>query len=284
LKENDLRYDYIQIIGKSEVRILIVSMFTKGGYLSLFFQHIVELYSHAEYNNVREELQNFEKANKPFPECIYRELDYAVSNTYRKIREENVFPIRFLWLFELKEQVMTGVSMPLDRSHYNPEFLYARWLKCLEDESFRQEAIKEAVLFDLDNKALTWGWVLIGDTFIDDLMEIEAFYGEELMVPDKETGISSPLFVNYKSKKMWLNGAIRAVRCESKMKPRKCPACCSPRIAEILYGMPEISAKLEKDLSAGRIILGGCCISDDDPEWQCADCQMVIYKKSLAPR
>jgi hypothetical protein len=109
--------------------------------LSLFFQHIVELYSNAEYNAVRKELHNFEKANKPFPDCIYRELDYAELNTYRKIRDENVFPIRFLWLFELKEQVMMGVAMPLERSYYNPEFLYAQWLKCLEDESFRQEAI-----------------------------------------------------------------------------------------------------------------------------------------------
>lgn len=250
--------------------------------MSLFFQHIAELYSHAEYESVREEPRNFEKNTKPFPNCIYTELGYALSNTYRKIREENVFPIRFLWLFELKEQVMTGVAMPLERSHYNPELLYARWLKCLEDESFRREAIAADVLFDLDNKAisLTRGWVIIGDTFIDDLMEIEAFYGEELMVPDKATGIGRPLFVNYKTKKKWQNGAIRTVRYETKRKPKKCPACSSHRIANILYGMPDLSAKLEKDLSAGRIILGGCCISDDDPEWQCADCQMVIYKKA----
>jgi hypothetical protein len=250
--------------------------------LSLFYQHIVELYSNAEYATVREELHNFEKDKKPFPNCIYRELDYAESNTYRKIRDENVFPIRFLWLFELKEQVVSGVAMPLERSHYNPELLYAQWLKCLEDESFRRKAIAEDVLFDLDDKAisLTRGWVLIGDTFIDDLMEIEAFYGEELMVPDKATGLGRPLFVNYKTKKKWQNGTIRTVRHETKRKPKKCPACGSHRIANILYGMPDFSAKLEKDLSAGRITLGGCCISNDDPEWQCADCQMVIYKKA----
>jgi hypothetical protein len=254
--------------------------------LSLFFQHIVELYSHAEYNTVREELHNFEKADKSFPDCIYRELDYAESNTYRKIRDENVFPIRFLWLFELKEQIMMGVAMPLDRSHYNPEFLYARWLKCLEDESFRQEAMEADVLFDLDNKAisLTRGWVFIGDTFIDDLMEIEAFYGAELMVPDMEPGIGRSMFVDYKSKKKGHNGAVREIRYESKRKPKKCPACSSSRVAKIFYGMPAFSAKLEGELDAGRIILGGCCISDDDPEWQCADCQMVIYKKSSAPR
>ena len=83
--------------------------------MSLFLQHIVALYSNAEYATIREELHNFEKANKPFPKCIYKELDYAESNTYRKIRDENVFPIRFLWLFELKEQVMSGVAMPLSR-------------------------------------------------------------------------------------------------------------------------------------------------------------------------
>ena len=254
--------------------------------MSLFFQHIAELYSHAEYKTIREELRNFEKNTKPFPDCIYRELDYAVSNTYKKIREENVFPIRFLWLFELKEQVMTGVAMPLERSHYNPELLYAQWLKCLEDESFRQEALAADVLFDLDNKAisLTRGWVLIGDTFIDDLMEIEAFYGEELMVPDEETGVGRSMFVDYKSKKRVQDGALREIRYASKRKPKKCPVCSSPRVATILYGMPELSAKLEKELSAGRIILGGCCITDDDPEWQCADCQTVIYMKRSIPR
>jgi hypothetical protein len=41
---------------------------------------------------------------------------------------------------------------------------------------------------------------------------------------------------------------------------------------------------LKKDLSTGRIILGRCFISDDDPKWGCADCQMVISKKSLAPK
>lgn len=251
--------------------------------MSLFFQHIIELYSNAEYATIKKELQDFEKNAKSFPTCIYTELEYAESNEYRQIRDENIFPIRFLWLFELKEQVMTGTVMPLERSLYNPEFLYERWLKCLEDESFRQEAIGAGVLFDLDNKAisLTQGWVFIGDTFIDDLMEIEAFYGEELMITDMETGIERSLFVNYKSKKKWQDGEIRAIRCESKTKPKKCPACGSSRIAEILYGMPAFSAKLERDLNAGRIVLGGCCVTNDDPKWQCADCQMPVYKKTL---
>jgi hypothetical protein len=82
-------------------------------------------------------------------------------------------------------------------------------LSPIEDESFRQEAIEADVLLDLDNKAisLTRGWVLIGNAFIDDLMEIEAFYGEELKVPDKETGMPSPMFVDYKSRKKGRNDA-----------------------------------------------------------------------------
>jgi len=31
-------------------------------------------------------------------------------------------------------------------------------------------------------------------------------------------------------------------------------------------------------------MLGGCCITDDDPKWQCADCQTVIYRKRFVSR
>ena len=113
--------------------------------MSLFYQHIAELYSNAEYATIKEELQDFEKTAKPFPTCIYGELDYAESNEYRQIRDENIFPIRFLWLFELKEQVITGMAMPLARSLYNPELLYERWLKCVQDGAFRQEATEAGI-------------------------------------------------------------------------------------------------------------------------------------------
>jgi len=62
------------------------------------------------------------------------------------------------------------------------------------------------------------------------------------------------------------------MRHEYSRKARKCPACKSSRIANILYGMLAFSPKLEKELDAGRIMTGGCCISDDDPEWRCYDC------------
>ncbi len=65
---------------------------------------------------------------------------------------------------------------------------------------------------------------------------------------------------------------FRAVR-----KPRKCPKCGSACIASYLYGMPAVDEKLERELDAGRIVLGGCCVSEDDPQWQCADCGQDIY-------
>jgi hypothetical protein len=67
---------------------------------------------------------------------------------------------------------------------------------------------------------------------------------------------------------------------EFKRKPRKCPKCGSKRIATILYGMPEYSEKLEFDMRTGSIELGGCCEIIGAPKWQCADCEMELYKYS----
>jgi len=68
-------------------------------------------------------------------------------------------------------------------------------------------------------------------------------------------------------------------RIEYQRRPRICPNCGSKRIATILYGLPVFSDALQKDLKVGKIALGGCCISGDDPAWQCADCEQTFYKK-----
>ncbi|MEE1420718.1 MAG: hypothetical protein UF218_03415 [Eggerthellaceae bacterium] len=36
--------------------------------------------------------------------------------------------------------------------------------------------------------------------------------------------------------------------------------------------MPVFDEKLEHDLDAGLIVLGGCCVTGEDPEWHCNDC------------
>jgi len=67
-------------------------------------------------------------------------------------------------------------------------------------------------------------------------------------------------------------------RYESANKPSQCPKCGSERVARILYGEPIGSESLMADLKAGRIVLGGCCITGDDPIWQCLSCETEIYK------
>ncbi len=74
------------------------------------------------------------------------------------------------------------------------------------------------------------------------------------------------------------------MRYECSRKPEKCPACGFANIAEILYGLPAFSPELEKDLNDGRIALGGCEITGDEPVWKCVACQTVVYRKRIGVR
>lgn len=51
--------------------------------------------------------------------------------------------------------------------------------------------------------------------------------------------------------------------------PRKCPEC-GTKLVRIVYGMP--GPELFEEARKGKVILGGCCISFNDPTWGCADC------------
>ena len=56
------------------------------------------------------------------------------------------------------------------------------------------------------------------------------------------------------------------------MKSKKCPECGSRNIAKILYGLiaaPE--EKLNKQLSDGKVVLGGYCVSNEN--CHCNDCK-----------
>ena len=58
-------------------------------------------------------------------------------------------------------------------------------------------------------------------------------------------------------------------------KPKRCPNCGATRIAKILYGMPALSEKLNE----GKVVLGGCIISDDDSSWCCTKCESVFFRE-----
>ncbi len=49
-----------------------------------------------------------------------------------------------------------------------------------------------------------------------------------------------------------------------------CPACGSTEVVRILYGYPTDEALA--DAREDRIVLGGCIIDGDDPDWNCNAC------------
>lgn len=51
-----------------------------------------------------------------------------------------------------------------------------------------------------------------------------------------------------------------------------CPRCGSVDVAEILYGLPAFDDGLEADLAAGRVVLGGCLVWDEQPDLACNAC------------
>ena len=52
----------------------------------------------------------------------------------------------------------------------------------------------------------------------------------------------------------------------------QCPQCKSTNIAEILWGFPPISDFLQEEMKKKKIVLGGCIITDNDPQWECNSC------------
>ena len=51
----------------------------------------------------------------------------------------------------------------------------------------------------------------------------------------------------------------------------KCPNCDSRNIVPIIYGMPGMEAREEE--MRGKVHLGGCCGTENDPDRHCNDCE-----------
>ena len=56
------------------------------------------------------------------------------------------------------------------------------------------------------------------------------------------------------------------------MSESSCPKCSSKNVAEIFWGMPNMTSEFEQALGSGKVTLGGCCVSDNDPKWECNKC------------
>ncbi len=54
---------------------------------------------------------------------------------------------------------------------------------------------------------------------------------------------------------------------------RICPRCGSAITSEILWGMPAFTDALEQALAEKKIVLGGCCVTGNDPTRHCHTCR-----------
>jgi len=50
-----------------------------------------------------------------------------------------------------------------------------------------------------------------------------------------------------------------------------CPKCGSKKVVRIIYGLP--SRETFEEAKEGKIILGGCCVSYNSPNFHCKDCK-----------
>jgi hypothetical protein len=62
-------------------------------------------------------------------------------------------------------------------------------------------------------------------------------------------------------------------------KPRRRPACRSANVLPIVYGYPDF--ELLQEAEAGRVALGGCCLTGADPSWRCMDCETPVFSERL---
>ena len=52
----------------------------------------------------------------------------------------------------------------------------------------------------------------------------------------------------------------------------ECPKCGGTDMAIILYGLPSEELLDSKKVKEKKIVLGGCCVSRDNPKQECNDC------------
>lgn len=164
--------------------------------MSLWLQAAIQALSAGNYEKFRTRL--LPRAPFRVPDCLFREFEFAERRCRHKEKDQ-LFPIRFLWLMEAKEQRMFGLG-PLARSRYHPEILLELWKQVSADPRYRQEMEAQGFRFDLEEKAMDMsvGWVYIGDRFVEDFLEVESVLGVELLFPDPSAAEGRPAFRQFK--------------------------------------------------------------------------------------
>lgn len=60
---------------------------------------------------------------------------------------------------------------------------------------------------------------------------------------------------------------------------KECPSCGSKNVVPILYGYPGDMDYVIKLVEEKKLVLGGCCVSDNDPAFECLDCGRMSGKR-----
>jgi hypothetical protein len=58
---------------------------------------------------------------------------------------------------------------------------------------------------------------------------------------------------------------------------KACPRCGNRVLTEILFGLPNGTALLREQTERGRVALGGCIVTHDDPTRCCSNCGAMIW-------
>ncbi len=165
--------------------------------MSLWLQSAIECLENRDYKYFREKL--LPHAPIPIPACMIRELEFGEKYCTHS-GEDPLFPIRFLWLLEGNEQRLYNLPM-LGRSRFHPEvLLFNIWNRVIAEPEFRQEMESKDFKFNFIEKAIAMstGWILIGDHFVEDLFQIESLLLVELLFPDNVTGEMRTVFQSFR--------------------------------------------------------------------------------------
>jgi hypothetical protein len=63
---------------------------------------------------------------------------------------------------------------------------------------------------------------------------------------------------------------LRPLSFGAAMEDRRCPRCSSDEVLRVVYGLP--SEEMIEESIAGRVLLGGCVVWPEAPDWQCVVC------------
>jgi len=58
-----------------------------------------------------------------------------------------------------------------------------------------------------------------------------------------------------------------------------CPSCGSKNACHIFWGYPANMEQYLEAIAKKEIAAGGCCISDNDPKWECIKCNLRWGKR-----